>query len=127
MEQRDDLPFEIDGVVIKLDDLRGAGRGRHDLPPSALGVRLEVPAASRADAHPVDHPERRPHGVVTPVAIMRPVEIGGVTVSRATLHNREEVARKDVREGDMVRVQRAGDVIPQVVERVEEEGHERGE
>jgi len=57
---------------------------------------------------------------------MRPVELGGVTVSRATLHNREEVARKDVREGDLVRVQRAGDVIPQVVERIEEDDHERG-
>jgi len=65
-------------------------------------------------------------GVVTPVAIMLPVEIGGVTVSRATLHNREEVARKDVREGDRVRVQRAGDVIPQVVELIEEPDRERG-
>jgi DNA ligase (NAD+) len=58
---------------------------------------------------------------------MLPVEIGGVTVSRATLHNREEVARKDVREGDRVRVQRAGDVIPQVIERIEEPDRERAE
>jgi DNA ligase (NAD+) len=57
---------------------------------------------------------------------MRPVEIGGVTVSRATLHNRDEVSRKDIREGDLVRVQRAGDVIPQVIERVEESGRDRG-
>ncbi len=127
MEQRDDLPFEIDGVVIKLDDLPArdevGATSRHPrwafawkFPPRAELTRILsiIPSVGRT-------------GVVTPVAIMRPVEIGGVTVSRATLHNREEVARKDVREGDMVRVQRAGDVIPQVVERVEEEGHERGE
>jgi len=64
-------------------------------------------------------------GVVTPVAMLRPVELGGVTVARASLHNREEVARKDIREGDRVRVQRAGDVIPQVVERVDEPGRTR--
>jgi len=57
--------------------------------------------------------------------LFTPVEIGGVTVSRASLHNREEVARKDIREGDRVRVQRAGDVIPQVVERIDEPDRER--
>jgi len=66
-------------------------------------------------------------GVVTPIAFMRPVELGGVTVSRANLHNREEVARKDIREGDRVRVQRAGDVIPQVIERIAEPGRKRAE
>jgi DNA ligase (NAD+) len=60
-------------------------------------------------------------GVVTPIALLRPVQIGGVTVSRASLHNREEVSRKDIRAGDRVRVQRAGDVIPQIVQRVEQE------
>jgi hypothetical protein len=63
-------------------------------------------------------------GVVTPVALLRPVNIGGVTVGRANLHNREDVERKDIREGDTVRVERAGDVIPQVVERVEVAGAE---
>jgi DNA ligase (NAD+) len=58
--------------------------------------------------------------------MLRPVELGGVTVARASLHNREEVARKDIREGDRVRVQRAGDVIPQVVERVDEPDRKRG-
>jgi DNA ligase (NAD+) len=66
-------------------------------------------------------------GIVTPVALMRPVEIGGVTVARASLHNREEVEAKDIRVGDEVRVQRAGDVIPEVVERIPERGRERSE
>ena len=124
-EGRDDLPYEIDGIVIKLDDLAQreelgttARHPRwayaHKFPPRKEVTRIEriVPSVGRS-------------GVITPVALMRPVEIGGVTVARATLHNREEVARKDVREGDRVRVQRAGDVIPQVIERLEEEGRER--
>ena len=65
-------------------------------------------------------------GVVTPIALLRPVNIGGVTVSRANLHNIDDIQRKDIREGDTVRVERAGDVIPQVVE-VVETGAERGE
>ena len=126
-EKRDDLGFEIDGVVIKLNDLAAREElgwtARHPrwafafkFPPRKEITRILsiLPSVGRT-------------GVVTPVAIMLPVEIGGVTVSRATLHNREEVARKDVREGDRVRVQRAGDVIPQVIERIEEEGRERAE
>jgi DNA ligase (NAD+) len=126
-EQRDDLPYEIDGIVAKLDDLalrEEVGMTARfprwafafKFPPRKEVTRIERIEASVGRS-----------GVVTPVALMRPVEIGGVTVARATLHNREEVARKDVREGDRVRVQRAGDVIPQVVERLEEEGRERAE
>jgi DNA ligase (NAD+) len=123
--QRDDLGYEIDGVVIKLDSLADrAGLGwtsRHPrwafaykFPPRKEITRILsiLPSVGRT-------------GVVTPVALMLPVEIGGVTVARATLHNREEVARKDVREGDRVRVQRAGDVIPQVIERIDEPDRER--
>jgi DNA ligase (NAD+) len=125
-EQRDDLEYEIDGVVIKLDTLADrdeVGTTSHHprwafaykFPPRKEITRVLaiVPSVGRT-------------GVVTPVAMMRPVELGGVTVARASLHNREEVARKDIREGDKVRVQRAGDVIPQVVERVNEPGRERG-
>lgn len=124
-DARDDLGYEIDGVVIKLDDLADRDTlgwtSRHPrwafaykFPPRKEVTRILsiFPSVGRT-------------GVVTPVAIMLPVEIGGVTVSRATLHNREEVARKDVREGDRVRVQRAGDVIPQVIERIEEPDRER--
>jgi DNA ligase (NAD+) len=126
LDQRDDLPYEIDGVVIKLDDLAARDEvgetSRHPrwafaykFPPRKQVTRLLkiVPSVGRT-------------GVVTPVAMLRPIELGGVTVSRATLHNREEVTRKDVREGDTVRVQRAGDVIPQVIEVLEEADRERG-
>ncbi|HVG07906.1 MAG TPA: NAD-dependent DNA ligase LigA [Thermoanaerobaculia bacterium] len=124
-EQRDDLGYEIDGIVIKLNGLEAreilGWTTRHPrwafafkFPPRKEITRILsiLPSVGRT-------------GVVTPVAIMLPVEIGGVTVARATLHNREEVARKDVREGDRVRVQRAGDVIPQVIERIEEPDRER--
>jgi DNA ligase (NAD+) len=125
LECRDDLDYEIDGVVVKLDDLAAReelGETAHHprwafafkFPPRKEITRILkiVPSVGRT-------------GVVTPGAMMRPVELGGVTVSRANLHNREEVARKDIREGDLVRVQRAGDVIPQVVGRVEETGRDR--
>ena len=125
IEDRDEIGYEIDGVVIKLDDLaarESMGATSHHprwafafkFPPRKEITRVDKIIASVGRT-----------GVVTPVALMRPVEIGGVTVSRATLHNREEVERKDIREGDRVRVQRAGDVIPQVVERVEEPGRRR--
>jgi DNA ligase (NAD+) len=126
-EARDDLGYEIDGMVIKLDDL--AARAE-------LGETSHHPRWAFAYKFPARQEITRVErimasvgrtGVVTPVALMLPVEIGGVTVSRATLHNREEVARKDIREGDRVRIQRAGDVIPQVLERIPEEGRERKE
>lgn len=126
LQRRDDLDFEIDGAVIKLDEFaarRRLGATSHHprwayaykFPPRREVTRvLEiVPSVGRT-------------GVVTPVALMYPVELGGVTVSRATLHNREEVARKDIREGDRVRVQRAGDVIPQVIEMIDEPDRKRG-
>ncbi len=122
---RDSLDYEIDGVVIKLDDLServDLGATSHH-PRWAMALKFEPrKEVTRIERIAVSVGRT---GKVTPVALLRPVEVGGVTVSRATLHNREELARKDVREGDLVRVQRAGDVIPQVVERVPEEGRER--
>ena len=125
-EDRDDLDYEIDGVVIKLNDMdsrEDLGATSHH-PRWALAYKFEPrKEVTRIERIAVSVGRT---GKLTPVALLRPVEVGGVTVSRASLHNREEVARKDVREGDLVRIQRAGDVIPQVVERVDEEGRERG-
>jgi len=124
-EQRDDLDYEIDGIVIKLDD-----RGLRD----RLGVRSRSPRWALAwKFAPRDEVTRLEEitvqvgrtGILTPVALLRPVDVGGVTVSRATLHNAEEVRRKDVRAGDRVRVLRAGDVIPEIAERVPEEDRTR--
>jgi len=122
---RDELPYEIDGIVIKVNDLaarRAMGAtSRH--PRWALALKFEPrKEVTRIERIAVSVGRT---GVLTPVALLLPVDVGGVTVSRASLHNREDLERKDVREGDLVRVQRAGDVIPQVVERIEEEGGER--
>ncbi len=117
-EDRDDLDYEIDGVVIKVNDLsvrEVLGSTAHH-PRWAVAFKFEPrKEVTRVERIAIQVGRT---GVLTPVALLLPVEVGGVTVSRATLHNREEVARKDVREGDTVRIQRAGDVIPQVVERV---------
>lgn len=126
-QDRDALDYEIDGVVIKLNDLQeraGLGATSHH-PRWAMALKFEPrKEITRIDRIAVSVGRT---GKLTPVALLRPVEVGGVTVSRASLHNREELARKDVRVGDLVRVQRAGDVIPQVVERVEEPDRERPE
>jgi len=119
---RDSLDYEIDGVVVKLDALapRGHLGSTSHHPRWAIAFkfkpRQEITRIDRIFA------SVGRTGVLTPVALLRPVEVGGVTVPRASLHNREELVRKDVREGDMVRIQRAGDVIPQVVERVAQAG-----
>ena len=123
--ERDDLDYEIDGIVIKLNDLAARESmgvtSRH--PRWALAFKFEPrKEVTRIERIAVSVGRT---GVITPVALLLPVEVSGVTVSRASLHNREELERKDVRQGDLVRVQRAGDVIPQVVGRVEEEGRRR--
>lgn len=117
--ERDQLDYEIDGVVIKLDDLaarRAMGATSHH-PRWAMALKF-APRQEVTVIEKIDIQVGRT-GVLTPVAWLRPVVVGGVTVSRASLHNREELRRKDLREGDTVRIQRAGDVIPQVVEVIE--------
>jgi DNA ligase (NAD+) len=123
---RDSLDYEIDGIVVKLNDLEarvGLGMTSHH-PRWAMAFKFE-PRKEITRIERIAIQVGRT-GILTPVALLRPVEVGGVTVSRATLHNREELERKDVREGDRVRIQRAGDVIPQVVEVVHPEA-ERAE
>jgi DNA ligase (NAD+) len=115
-ERRDRLEYEIDGVVVKVD--------RRDW-QELLGVRSRSPRWAVAFKFPPREEvtaimdimvQVGRTGKLTPVALLRPVDVSGVTVSRATLHNQDEVDRKDVRVGDTVRIRRAGDVIPEVVE-----------
>jgi DNA ligase (NAD+) len=114
-ERRDGLPFDIDGVVYKLD--------RYDQ-QRAMGFVSRAPRWAIAHKFPAQEQVTTVEsievnvgrtGAVTPWALMTPVHVGGVTVTRATLHNADQVARLDVRVGDSVIVRRAGDVIPEVV------------
>lgn len=126
LEQRDALAFELDGIVIKID--------RYDW-QQALGEKSRSPRWAIAFKFPPRKEVTQVRhiavsvgrtGALTPIALLDPVDIGGVTVSRATLHNMEELARKDIRVGDTVKVERAGDVIPDIVERVALPGEDRG-
>lgn len=114
-EHRHDVDFEIDGVVVKVDDIatqRELGATSH-APRWAIAYKFppeeRTTLLRRIDVH------TGRTGKVTPFAVLEPVVVGGVTVTYATLHNEDEVRRKDVREGDTVIVRRAGDVIPEIV------------
>jgi DNA ligase (NAD+) len=112
---RDSLAFEIDGMVVKLDRLdwqREAGFTAR-APRWAVAWKFP-PRQARTVLEKIDVQVGRT-GVLTPVAFLKPVSLAGVTVSRATLHNEDEIKAKDLRQGDTVVVQRAGDVIPEVV------------
>jgi DNA ligase (NAD+) len=112
---RESLPYEIDGIVLKVNDLalqKKLGNVSHN-PRWALACKFPAAQATTVVKEILVGVGRM--GTLTPVAIMEPVNVGGVMVSRATLHNEDEVIKKDVRVGDTVIVQRAGDVIPEVV------------
>ncbi len=119
-KRRDDLPFEVDGVVVKVDCLQDhAVLGMTARAPRwAIAFKFSARQA-RTRLTKIDLQIGRT-GALTPVAHLEPVELGGVTIRRATLHNEEEVARLDVREGDTVLLERGGDVIPKVVAVVSE-------
>jgi DNA ligase (NAD+) len=124
-ERRGKLPYDIDGLVFKVDDRALQAR---------MGTTARGPRWAIAYKFAAEEAQTRLNeiwwsvgrtGVATPVAEVEPVKVGGVTVARATLHNTDEMRRKDVREGDTVIVRRAGDVIPEIVAFVPFKGHER--
>ncbi len=124
---REQLPFEIDGVVVKVDrrDWQDSLGEKSRSPRWAVAYKF-APRKELTVVQDIAVSVGRT-GTLTPLALLKPVDVGGVTISRATLHNADEVARKDVRIGDTVRVERAGDVIPAIAERVPIPGEQRAE
>jgi DNA ligase (NAD+) len=125
-DRRTSLPFDTDGVVIKLDDLTLREQA---------GTTAKFPRWATAFKFPAEQARTRlleiavnvgRTGAVTPYAVLEPVRIGGTTVQMATLHNEQEIRRRDLRPGDLVIIEKGGDIIPKVVAPVVEPGADRG-
>jgi DNA ligase (NAD+) len=120
-EKREELDFEIDGLVVKINDLDQ----REELGTTARSPRwaaaYKFPAQKKTSKIKDIEISVGRTGALTPTAVLEPVELAGSVVSRATLHNEDEIKRKDIRIGDTVLVQKAGDVIPEVIKVIEDE------
>ncbi len=120
LELRENLPFEIDGMVIKVNDFGLQKRLGNIAKSPRWAIAYKFPAQEKTTVVEDIQIQVGRTGALTPVAHLRPVQVGGVEVRRATLHNQDEIRRKDVRVGDTVWIRRAGDVIPEVVRVVPE-------
>ncbi|MGC9044444.1 MAG: NAD-dependent DNA ligase LigA [Myxococcota bacterium] len=128
MEKRHSLKFDIDGIVIKINEFEHQNTLGNIARSPRWAVAFKFPPVQETTVVEDIIVQVGRTGALTPVAVLKPVRVGGVTISRATLHNQDEIDRLDIRVGDAVVVQRAGDVIPEIVKVILErrpEGTER--
>jgi DNA ligase (NAD+) len=123
-EKREKLDYEIDGVVVKVNELEAQKRLGATMKSPRWAIAYKFPPQQKETVIESISVQVGRTGTLTPVAHLKPVRLGGVIVKNSTLHNEDEIARKDIRIGDHVIVQRAGDVIPQVVRVVKEKRDE---
>ena len=114
-KKREGLPYEVDGMVIKIDDFRQREELGETIKSPRWAVAYKYPPKQATTKIKKIYLQVGRTGIVTPVAEMEPVPLSGSTISHSTLHNLDEIRRKDIREGDTVIIQKAGEVIPQVV------------
>ena len=118
-EKREELPFEIDGVVVKVNDLNLQTALGNTAKSPRWAIAYKFKAKQATTLLKAIHLQVGRTGTVTPVAVLEPVFLAGSTISRATLHNEDEIKRRDIREGDTVLIEKGGDVIPKVVQVIE--------